>query len=480
MDLIAPFVHEFTYQAMAHDLLPIKEGDTVSYRTVINEGQPNEEVKDIAITEKDKLWLENRHRHMKDVIDKLMSDFQKFLKDNPNFVTDTSSSDVSAGSQGLNAIKDMLAGLPQFQEMKEAYALHLGMAQESMNRFQNFKLGDLSAVEQICATGLDEDYKKPKGLADQVIRMLDEDEVLPPDRLRLLILYLLYRDGLLPADVQKLLAHAQLPAQDQSIISNLELLGARTSRNLKDSRPQPNPLFPKKPPPQTIGQEDLLISRYEPALQSMLEAHATGTVDPVTFAYTKPPLDMGSEGPQPSASSLRSAKPTWARTRTTVSTENRQRVIVFMAGGATYSESRACYDTGRATGREVFLVTSHMLTPTLFIRQVSDLSADKRRLGIPAEQPKPVAPAHLFEPDPEERPKVVPPQQQPQKVQAAQAQPPTQAMANVNLNGGAQRPPNGAQAQASGQRPVIKLGGDVQANEKKKRHHFGFGKKDKS
>ena len=148
MDLFAPFVHEFTYQAMAHDLLPIKEGEKVTFRTTINEGQPDQEEKDIPITEKDRLWLENRHRHMKDVTDKLMADFRKFLADNPNF-TNKSDADAMGGRNGLNAIKDMMAGLPQFQEMKEAYALHLGMAQESMNRFQKFKLADLSTVEQV-------------------------------------------------------------------------------------------------------------------------------------------------------------------------------------------------------------------------------------------------------------------------------------------------------------------------------------------
>ena len=145
MDLVAPLVHEFTYQAMAHDLLPIKEGDKVTFRTMINEGQQDQEEKDVPISEKDKLWLENRHRHMKDVIEKLMSDFQRFIKDNPNFTKQ-----ADGGGNSLNAIKDMLAGLPQFQEMKEAYALHLGMAQESMNRFQKCKLGELSAVEQVC------------------------------------------------------------------------------------------------------------------------------------------------------------------------------------------------------------------------------------------------------------------------------------------------------------------------------------------
>lgn len=317
--------------------------------------------------------------------------------------------------------------------------------------------------------------------------MLDEDDVTPPDRLRLLILYLLFRDGLLPADLRKLLSHAQLPPQDAQIISNLELLGARTSRNLKDTRPPPQPLFPRKPPPMpSVGQQEYLLSRYEPVLQNLLEAHANNNLDSTNFAYTKPPLDLGSEGPQPSATSLRSAKPTWAKTRTNVSTENRQRVIVFMAGGATYAESRVCYDVGRATNREIFLATSHMLTPQLFIRQVGDLSADKRRLGIPAEQPKQQAPAHLFELD--EVPK--PPLQQPQ-VQAqrqgvpAGPRPPEQAMANMTLNG--PRQPNGSSAAPERRQGPIQLTPQANSSAKltkdkekeKKRHHFGFGKKDR-
>ena len=89
---------------------------------------------------------------MKDVIEKLMADFQKFIQNNPNFTNKAG----DAGGNSLNAIKDMLAGLPQFQELKEAYALHLGMAQESMNRFQRGKLNDISVVEQVS------NYTKPK------------------------------------------------------------------------------------------------------------------------------------------------------------------------------------------------------------------------------------------------------------------------------------------------------------------------------
>jgi syntaxin-binding protein 1 len=146
MDLFAPLLHEFTYQAMAHDLLPIKEGERVTYKTVLNEGRPDEEEKDMEISEKDKIWVENRHRHMKDTIEKLMGDFQRFMDENPQFVNKEQD---TAGMSGLNAIKDMIAGLPQFQEMKEAYSLHLSMAQECMNIFQLQKLPDLASVEQV-------------------------------------------------------------------------------------------------------------------------------------------------------------------------------------------------------------------------------------------------------------------------------------------------------------------------------------------
>ena len=85
MDLVSPLVHEFTYQAMAHDLLPIREGDKVLYKTTVNEGKPDEEVKDVEISERDKIWVENRHRHMKDTIVQLMDDFEKFIRENPHF-----------------------------------------------------------------------------------------------------------------------------------------------------------------------------------------------------------------------------------------------------------------------------------------------------------------------------------------------------------------------------------------------------------
>lgn len=467
MDLFAPLLHEFTYQAMAHDLLPLMDRDKVTYKTVLNEGQKDQEEKEMEIGEKDTIWVENRHRHMKDTIEKLMGDFQKFINENPHFTN----KDGEATS--LNAIKDMMAGLPQFQQLKEAYSLHLTMAQECMNIFEHRKLMDLALVEQSMATGLDEDFRKPKNLADQVVRLLDDEAVGSADRLRLIMMYIMYRDGVINVDVDRLLAHSSLPTQDGEVISNLHFLGARMIKpTIKDNKPPAQPLFQRKVTPPAAGDEELTISRYEPMLKLMLDDLAKGTLDQTIFPYTKPPLDNPEEQYQ-TQGSLRSTKPTWAKNRMSV-VENRQRIIVFMAGGATYSESRVCYESSKTTGRDVFLATSHMLDPKLFIKQITELSVDRRRLNLPVDRPPPKAPPHLFmrNDPPPPQPKVLPPSQQQgmqrpvantQHQQASsRPAPPVEAMGNMNLSGGG----------SGGERVNGGSSGRLEKKDKKKRGFF--------
>lgn len=480
MDLMAPLVHEFTYQAMAHDLLPIKDGEKVTYHMKINEGTPGEEEKDMELHEKDKVWVDNRHRHMKDTIDKLMDDFNKFISQNPNFTNE------SQNTTSLNAIKDMLAGLPQFQEMKEAYSLHLTMAQEAMNVFEKHKLPDIASVEQTLATGVDEDFKKPKNVLEQVVRLLDDEAISASDKLRLIVTYVLFRGGVITDDVQRLLAHASLSPADGEVMTNIELLGGRTTKALKEARTPPQPVFPIEKRNSVIN-EEYALSRFEPTLKRVLEDLSRGALDQTVFPYVKPPMDPN-EDAAAMQGSLRTAAPRWAGAGRRV-VENRQRIIAFVAGGATYSEARTCYEVSASRSKDVFLASSHMLTPSLFLRQVRDLSVDKRRLDLPQERPKPKAPAHLFE-----RP-APPPQAQPlgggvpgrRPVPAGGIppgpRPPTAAMAGMNVGPGPSMPPtNGASGAGRFDgappppAPPHKLEKEKPEKEHKKKRFFGIKK----
>ncbi len=310
-----------------------------------------------------------------------------------------------------------------------------------------------------------------------------DDESVPQDaRLRLLILYIVYRGGLLNGDIQKLHAHAQLQPQDRDIIDNLDLLGARVRKPLKDTMPRPEPIFPLKTPAGPLN-EEVSLSRYQPALRSMLEEQIQGTLDPTMFPPTKPHLEANGIGVDTSAqqTSLRTAnKPTWARTRP-VANDQRQRILVFVAGGATYAEARACYQISTNASKEVFLITSHMQTPKLFLSQLRGLNIDKRRLDIAAERPPPKAPAHLFERSQTSQAEGLPQQQKPQQARQPMqnSAAPTAAMHNSSLNSKPENGPrpNGAfnpslpSSVAAAQTGKLKKNKD-EGKEKKKKHHF--------
>lgn len=428
MDLMAPFIHELTYQAMAMDLLPVQDdGDKITYRNVIRRGQPDQEEKDIELNEDDELWVRNRHKHMKDLLVELSNDFKQFQARNPQF-SDNGDEPVS-----VNTIKDMMAGLPGFQKEKEAFALHIDMAEKCAKLFSERKLIDISATEQSLATGLDEDGRRPRMLADQLVRLLDDDSIVHDDRVRLLAMYIIYRNGVLRGDIEKLRCHGELSPMDGEMIYNLDILGSRVERQLKDVSPPNQPLFPPKAIQVQPG-EEVDLTRFEPTLKYMLEALCKNTLDSTNFPPCKPHMDHSNSNPVQSTTSLRKqGAPTWANTRQQ-SAKPKQRLIVFMAGGATYSEARACYEISRDFQKEVFLATTHMITPRSFTRQVSLLSRGRRELALPMDEHVPKMPAWVSEPPPQPKPAPVPaPQQTAANGRAPQAQPPVAQMQRMNL-----------------------------------------------
>lgn len=102
MDVVAPLIHEFTYQAMCNDLLPIEDGTKYTYVLVgslwvadlslsctssykFQSSLGAYEDKTATLSETDTVWTTVRHMHMREAIDKLMADFNKFMEENAGF-----------------------------------------------------------------------------------------------------------------------------------------------------------------------------------------------------------------------------------------------------------------------------------------------------------------------------------------------------------------------------------------------------------
>lgn len=102
------------------------------------------------------------------------------------------------------------------------------------------------------------------------------------DKLRIIALYIMYRDGVPEGDKKRLYQHARLALHEMDAVDNLRQLGLNVDKvraspalsscsgadapDMQDSGRKRKPLFKQK------AEEDCYdISRYQPAMRSMLE-----------------------------------------------------------------------------------------------------------------------------------------------------------------------------------------------------------------
>ncbi|CAO1624396.1 unnamed protein product [Parajaminaea phylloscopi] len=424
MDTAAPLLHEFSYQAMANDLLPIEEGTRYHYCFQNAEGHSEE--KDAVLSDEDAVWTGIRHLHIAEAIDRLSRDFQAHAGEAGAYSNNASS---------LNDMRDMLASLPHMQETKDKLSLHLTMAQDCMARFEKTRIPQQAMVEQNCATRLTPEGQKPRTLVEEMVPLLDDRSVSNADKVRIIALYIMYCEGVNDEDRKRLFQHARLGLHEMDAVNNLVHLGAQVVKDPSQSSAWDG-WFRKGKRRQQPGENEYELSRYQPLVKLMIEDHFAGKLEQSTYPYVRDaPPEVAGGGPssylpaglasasggrdsplsrvaggfgggssssnsaaRPSGapSSLRSAKPTWhqkgragggaggggaggamsgsgsggygsSNGTTSIRDETRQRVIVFVAGGMTYSEMRSVYQISQKMNKDGYIGSSHVFTPETFI-----------------------------------------------------------------------------------------------------------------
>lgn len=376
MDPVAPLLHEFWYQAMVNDLLKIEDGRKYHYKFENTVGVKEE--REAILSEQDEVWVSVRHLHMKDAIDRLMTDFGKFAQEHAGFRG-------NAANVEVNDLKDMLANLPQFQTQREQFSLHIDMAQECMSIFEKQHLNLTANVEQCCGTGFTGDGKTPKTVVEQMVPLLDDRNMSSLDKVRIIALYIIYRDGVADEDRRRLYGHANLSITEQDMINNLVNLGVKVIKG--DGKFRGSRIKQK-----FVNSDDQYeLSRYKPVVGIMSEEHYANRLDVNQFPFVRDvPADVTGSGSlrsssyvqhpglqaQNSGTSLRSARPTWQKApsaRADNRSQHRQRYIIFVAGGVTHSEIRQAYVLSKQLGKEIFIGSTHIVTPESFLKDLKSL-----------------------------------------------------------------------------------------------------------
>lgn len=276
-DLLTPFVHESTFQAMVMDLLDVEE-DQITYPVDTNAGIT---MKTALLNENDKLWTEFRHTHIAQVSDAIG-------KRMASLSTSTAGSSLKKGTEtDISSMAEALRELPEYREMLGKLSQHLYLAGKSMELFTGTNLLQASNIEQSMATGVDESGKKLK--LSVLLKQLEEafncPKLTDSDRARILAIFLLSQDeALKDADKRRIVQAANVSIKYNQALTNLHHLA-------------PENLLYRQNSSCNIGGDELKQAsklaetseysnaRYAPKLKSWMQKCLQNNLDEQEFPY---------------------------------------------------------------------------------------------------------------------------------------------------------------------------------------------------
>ncbi|CAF0808082.1 unnamed protein product [Adineta ricciae] len=385
-DAVSPLLHELTFQAMAQDLLKIEndvfenEVQTPGADPKANPGQKQK----VLLDENDELWTELRHQHIAVVT-------QSITKKIKDFAVQKRVKEADRGER--TTMKDlslMIKKMPQYQKELNAYALHFNIAEQCMNAYNRDSGEKLCSVEQNLAMGTDAEGERIKDHMRNIVPLLLDTVIAIEDKLRIIMLYILHKNGITEENLDKLLSHALIPTEKKAVISNMQHLnlqiiqdqsrresGVSADLGRTSAMHMATELFIKpsgagrrKNIPQSRKERTETTytnSRWTPYIKDIMEDIIDDKLDSRQFPLIGGQRNIGANY---SAQSSREFGG-WMQNRKGA-VRSGPRLIVFILGGVCYSELRCAYEVTQSNNKkwEVFIGSDHTITPRQFLRDL--------------------------------------------------------------------------------------------------------------
>ena len=228
-DMLSPFTHEFSFQAMVQDLLDLENGK-YAYK-----GERGKQL--VELEEGDEVWQQIRHLHIAEAMEFLAEGVQKLQSNNKAAQWEMLQKNASQNQiDQISMMKETIIDLPQYQELKAKYAIYTQICEDCMAEYNGNALEAVAEVEQDIVTGSASNGKKPKNVWASLNALLQNPKVNPDDKLRLIVLYMVSMNGIPDQDRQQLMQAADLNLEETQALTNLSMFGVRLSQSYDSSR----------------------------------------------------------------------------------------------------------------------------------------------------------------------------------------------------------------------------------------------------